>query len=199
MPICRSRREQPCQARTARHEPEQDPASALANPLPMEDITFLAAWRNGFVPWPAACAEARPLPGTARDGIAQSSGRSAGWLSRSLSGAHWAVIARMSALPNWHHGGDWMRRTTRALRTGAKYIMSLNRGRHSANPNRPRHRSADAWATCAIPMPTPVPTGQIQAQLTNRRPLCRRKCSQSTGRNASKGCTSMPAVAIKRP
>ena len=146
-----------------------------------------------------SCAEARALPGTARDGIARSSGRSAGWLSRSLSGAHRAVIARMSALPNWHHGGDWMRRTTRELRAGAKYIMSTNRGRHSVKPNRPRHRSADAWATCAIPIPTPGPIGQIQAQLTDRRPRCRRKCSQSTGRNASKGRTSIPAGAIKRP
>ena len=42
-------------------------------------------------------------------------------------GAHRAVIARMSALSNWHHGGDWMRRTTRDLRAGAKFIMSHNR------------------------------------------------------------------------
>ena len=58
-----------------------------------------------------------------------------------------------------------------------------------------------AWAyscTNAIPMPTPGPTGQIQAQLTDRRPRCRRKCSQSTGRNASKGRTSIPAGTIKR-
>ena len=51
-----------------------------------------------------------------------------------------------------HHGGDRLRRTARELPAGARYIMTPNRGRHSVKPNRPRHRGADAWATCAIPI-----------------------------------------------
>jgi hypothetical protein len=55
MPIRRTTKketEQPQYASAARHEPERHPTSPSS--LLAEDLTFLAAWRNGLVPCPGA-------------------------------------------------------------------------------------------------------------------------------------------------
>jgi hypothetical protein len=55
MPIRRTTKketEQPQYARAARQEPERHPISPGS--LLVEDLTFLAAWRNGLVPCPGA-------------------------------------------------------------------------------------------------------------------------------------------------
>jgi hypothetical protein len=46
-------------AGVARHTPERHPTSR--NSLPAEDLTFLAAWRNGLVPCPGAFVRVRHL------------------------------------------------------------------------------------------------------------------------------------------
>jgi hypothetical protein len=49
--------------------------------------------------------------------------------------------------------------------------MSQNRRLRRAKPNRPIDRVADAWATYAIRVKAPSPTGQIQTLQTTRERL----------------------------
>ena len=94
------------------------------------------------------------------------------------------VVARMSALPYRHHGGDRLHRAAQGLPAGSGYIMTRDRRSNSMKPNCPPDRGGDVCAATAIGVLDDAPNGQVQAAMMVRRPDCRGPCLQAAVRNA---------------